>query len=715
MKNYISSKDSSTSGKDANSSNISQTSENTIDAFVLKSEVMDSEILWALKCINNHYSFRSCHDVGQLFCKMFPDSSIAKNFSCGEKKCAYLCHLGLAPYFEAELLKHCKNSEFFTLLFDETLNQTNQKKQLDIHIRYWHHEGNVRTQYLSSAFIGHARSEDILAKFYECVTRKLDLSKLLQISMDGPSVNWNFYNQLQQDLLKEYNIKCLTIGTCGLHIINNAFKHGISSTGWDLSSFLVSLYWIFKDSPARREDFLDISSNKKLPVKFCSYRWLENVPACERAIDIWEDLLLYIKKVESGQFQKIASKSFSNVAEASKDKTFLIKLHFFLSLSKLLLPFLECYQSDKPLMPFFTEDVLKVVNVCLHHFNILKAESYEKISKAENLCKFDFRDPNNHNAKSKVSLGFSADQILKEKFLKKEVSQGEVFTLKKDCQQAILVMLQHLLKKCPINYSVVRNVSCIDPRLMANNPEKSQNRMKNILMVLTQNKRILQKDCDNILLRFGEFLEKIVKTRMYEYNSFDPKSMSLDTFFSPYFTDSHYSEVWKIFKIIMILSHGQASVERGFSVNKAVEIENLKDSSYISQRIILEYIKFSGGILNIDINKDLRVAASSARKKYTQYIEEQKLLVRSQTLQTKRKYLEDEIEFLKSKKMFIQRDIEVTKKEADVLANEAEDKRNIDLFMKSNELRKIVKDKESEINNLNAKISEKKSDLKKCT
>lgn len=44
--------------------------------------------------------------------------------------------------------------------------------------------------------------------------------------MDGPAVNWKFYNALQDDLGKEFNCKCVAIGSCGLHILNNALRKG---------------------------------------------------------------------------------------------------------------------------------------------------------------------------------------------------------------------------------------------------------------------------------------------------------------------------------------------------------------------------------------------------------------------------------------------------------------------------------------------------------
>ncbi|GBO33362.1 hypothetical protein AVEN_226165-1 [Araneus ventricosus] len=100
---------------------------------------------------------------------------------------------------------------------------------MDILVRFWHND-QVATRYLTLVFIGHAKADDILSAFYQCV-EKLKLSKILQISMDGPNVNWKFFENLQADLKKEYSHEALSNGSCGLHILHNSFKYGESSTG----------------------------------------------------------------------------------------------------------------------------------------------------------------------------------------------------------------------------------------------------------------------------------------------------------------------------------------------------------------------------------------------------------------------------------------------------------------------------------------------------
>ena len=102
--------------------------------------------------------------------------------------------------------------------------------------------------------MGHATADD-LKKTYEKSTEELSKSEMLQISMDGPNVNWSFYSKVEQSLQNDHGIRLINIGSCGLHIVHGAFQKEVEDTKWKLDSFLKSLHQLLKDSPARREDY----------------------------------------------------------------------------------------------------------------------------------------------------------------------------------------------------------------------------------------------------------------------------------------------------------------------------------------------------------------------------------------------------------------------------------------------------------------------------
>ena len=99
----------------------------------------------------------------------------------------------------------------------------------------WERE-EVRTRYYQSEFMGHATAEKMVSVF-ETATSDLHARNLLQLSMDGPNVNWKLYDLIQSRLQKDYHKSMVNTGSCGLHIVCGAFEHGIDASGWNVDEF----------------------------------------------------------------------------------------------------------------------------------------------------------------------------------------------------------------------------------------------------------------------------------------------------------------------------------------------------------------------------------------------------------------------------------------------------------------------------------------------
>lgn len=150
--------------------------------------------------------------AGSLFRRMFPDSNIASNFKCGETKSSYLTVFGIAPYFKSLVMERIKSAQNgYVLLFDESLNQKTQSKQMDIHVRFWDNDV-VATRYFSSEFMGHSTAEDMVEVFHKS-TEGLSYKKLVQLSMDGPNVNLKFHKLIQTEMDNNVNTALLNVGS----------------------------------------------------------------------------------------------------------------------------------------------------------------------------------------------------------------------------------------------------------------------------------------------------------------------------------------------------------------------------------------------------------------------------------------------------------------------------------------------------------------------
>jgi len=271
-----------------------------IVGYTSNDQVTRAEIVRCLKCITSHLSYNSSSDIKGIFQLMFPDSSIAQRMTIGSTKMAYKILYGLAPYFHSTLLTNIQKCPKIVVCFDEAMNRIAQRGQMDVVIRYWDDNAKaVSARYFGSAFMGHVTAECLLTSFKEEIS-PLPIGSLLQVSMDGPAVNWKFLDLLAINLDEDMTqTKLLELGSCGLHVIHGAMQYGHKASGWAVNAYLRVLYGLFRDSPARRADYIAITGSVVFAHKFCQMRWVENVAVAERALDIIPNVKKYLKETKS--------------------------------------------------------------------------------------------------------------------------------------------------------------------------------------------------------------------------------------------------------------------------------------------------------------------------------------------------------------------------------------------------------------------------------
>lgn len=358
------------SGTTLNSAVLASTSSSTSTADVPKSSITFSfirpetvtraELIYQLAAVKIQASARGTGSMASLFPSIFPDSDIAKNFKLGRTKSSYILCFGIAPFLENKLILKLKASDEFVMAFDEATNKIAQRAQMDFIVRFWDPSTHrIETKYFGSAFLGHTTAATLLESFREKLS-DIGLKKLLSVSMDGPNVNWKFLTDLTTVRSSEGFPNLLNAGCCGLHVVHGAVGVGHKASGWMLLETFGYAYYLFKDSPARRDDFRNITKSTIFPLKFCRVRWCENVSVAKRFLQVLDDLATYCEQVKP----KPKVSSFRGLVEAIKDTQLRAKVHFFISICSVVKPFLRKFQSASPLMPFLFDELVQV-NVIL--------------------------------------------------------------------------------------------------------------------------------------------------------------------------------------------------------------------------------------------------------------------------------------------------------------------------------------------------------------
>ena len=84
---------------------------------------------------------------------------------------------------------------------------------------------------------------------------------------------------------------------------------------------------------------------------------------------------------------------------------------------------------------------------------------------------------------------------------------------------------------------------------------------------------------------------EIVNSNRKAFQDFDLNSDRLDRSFSDFIgANNAYQDIWNVLKLVFVLSHGQSFIEHGFSINKQLLVENLKEKSLIALRLIEDHL-----------------------------------------------------------------------------------------------------------------------------
>lgn len=599
-----------------------------LDRFLLKNDVTTAGVLWCIETVMSHKSLRIAEKDMGILKRMFQDSEIVKKMQLKKDKIGYVILFGIAPFFNKILIDNLNNVPFIVVGFDESLNKITKRQQMDINVRFWDDtKEEVITRYLTSRFLGRSRAMDLLQAFKEGIGN-LQENKLLQVSMDGPNVNWAFIREYKSKLSS--NVKLLDIGSCGLHSLHCAFKNGIYATHWDIISYMRAIYNLFKDVPARRALYTQYSESDVFPLKFCSIRWLENVEVTQRAIDVTPHIKKFVEGVRQDKIEPTC-KSFSIVAKFIQDPLLCAKLAFFKSLASDVEPFLREFQSDAPLVLFLHSALCQMLKHVLDRF--MKPEVIKSVS---SISLKDVQTEANLLSAKNIVLGFDTLKALK----KVNITTANMLQFRQDCKNCFQKFVCKTMNRSPLTYTLTKATTCLDPNLIASNLDLVKKRLNNLCSILIEKDRLTGSAGDTVVRQFREFTSRpYVMDAMKSYNRSEKR---LDHFWRD-IIGKDFKDFMHLVKMICCISHGNANIERGFSINAECLFENMREESVIARRQVYDAVLYEGGIDNLQISKDLLLSARNAHSRYVEYLEryrQQASIAEQEVLTKRRKTLE---------------------------------------------------------------------------
>jgi hypothetical protein len=196
--------------------------------------------------------------------------------------------------------------------------------------------------------------------------------------------------------------------------------------------------------------------------------------------------------------------------------------------------------------------------------------------------------------------------------------------------------------------------------------------MKDLLQYFHNAELITTQNADRSLEQYSELLNDLSFLNNCQKFCDDFANDRLASFYvNNISTKKLFNELFDVVKLSLIMSHGNATVESGFSINKQILVENLNEHTLVCQRQVYDAIYSIGGVTNLQINDKIIKYYMSSHRNYKLFRDEEKKKVKSISKEASdKKKARSELYYLENKKKKLQEESQYTLKMLGVEINE---------------------------------------------
>lgn len=398
--------------------------------------------------------------LSPLFKDIFPDSEIAKLYSCARTKTTCILNGALAVDLQKSLVDHMK-AEPFSLATDGS-NDSGLQKMNPLTVRIFDvNRGRVMTQLLDMCLTSASTADAIYKKISETLTKfGVDWEKCVAFGVDNTSVNLGRRNSIKTRV-EQQNESIYFMG-CPCHMVHNTATKAAeafeSATNFDVEDVLVDLYYWFDKSTKRKNElsgfceFCDVTY--RAVVKHVSTRWLSLELAVQRALQQYPGLRSYFLSSDETQarFQRL-KQHFDNPLTEVYLMFYQAVLPSFTSLNKFL-------QRETPCVHLIHDKLQSFVGRVLGKF--VKVSVIRDAKDEGELINVDFISRDNQLADTDLFVGFMTRQLLRKLLEDGDVGEPEVKRFYKGVRSFYTTAMQYITCTYPLNDDVLQHAKFIN-------------------------------------------------------------------------------------------------------------------------------------------------------------------------------------------------------------------------------------------------------------
>lgn len=206
-----------------------------------------------------------------------------------------------------------------------------------------------------------------------------------------------------------------------------------------------------------------------------------------------------------------------------------------------------------------------------------------------------------------------------------KLSDREKLEFRMECKKFLCAMTLKIMERSPLKFELVKCASSVAPASVVKGGTVDEQNFSGLVDILYSTKNITATVADAAKNEYRTLRNLAAKELTASFGTFNVSTDRLDEFYFKLLDDQPgYAHVWDVFKMVFVLSHGNAAVESGFSVNGDMIIENLHESSLVAQRMVYDSVKSAGGVMNVAIDKQMMQYVRGARSRYEQALQDVK-------------------------------------------------------------------------------------------
>ncbi|GBO10909.1 hypothetical protein AVEN_176766-1 [Araneus ventricosus] len=289
----------------------------------------------------------------------------------------------------------------------------------------------------------------------------------------------------------------------------------------------------------------------------------------------------------------IKTERYKRIRSALKSHLTPAYLHFLVSVGKIFDNFLRFLQSDKTLIHLLYDEMSNIVRKLL--FRFISMESCQE-KKDEDLLEIPLKSIMEKENLKYLDVGHEANKMLS------SIEAAAKRCFKLDAQNFYFSVTSYLLKKLPLKNQLLKSIQVLHPVARKEPVNKTIGVVKRLTKMLSR--CVQQEEMDKILDEWRIYLsdeeikeewsvEKQPDEDVLQWKNIDAYWGNVLCLNDINIGKKRYYHLSKIVKAALCLSHGQAPVERGFSINKRMMSDRARmaQTTIVGLRLIKDSVK----------------------------------------------------------------------------------------------------------------------------